>query len=312
MFSKLFDSAVSKWCSVMFSGSQNHDPMKEVQDQIDHWHFFDPKGLFDSGFELHLPVVDLGFVQIPISKFKILLLFVAILIAGVYIPLCKKVAKGEIVRGPFWNAFECLLTYIRDQVAKPTLGDLADRYVPFLWTMFLFILFANLFGMLPFMGSPTANLSVTGALAFISCIMINLTGIRKCGPVGYLEGFWMKIDLPVLGPIISVFLYVLEFAGIFIRSAVLSVRLFANMFAGHMLLATILLFAVQVAGSGFFMQTGVTAVSLVAAVALSLLELLVAFLQAYVFTFLTALFMGMATHAGHDHEHETHTSDTVH
>jgi F-type H+-transporting ATPase subunit a len=291
----------------MFSGSQDHDPMKEVQDQIGHWHFFDPKGLFDSGFELHLPVVDLGFVQIPISKFKILLLFVAILIAGVYIPLCKKVAKGEIVRGPFWNAFESLLTYIRNEVAKPTLGDLADKYVPFLWTLFLFVLFANLFGMLPFMGSPTANISVTAALALISCFMINLTGINKCGPVGYLKGFWMKIDLPIVGPVVSAFLYVLEFGGIFIRSAVLSVRLFANMFAGHMVLATVLLFAVKVAGSHIVLQTGVTAISLVAAIALSILELLVAFLQAYVFTFLTALFMGMATHAGHDHdEHHSH------
>lgn len=296
----------------MFSGSQDHDPMKEVQDQIGHWHFFDPKGLFDSGFELHLPVVDLGFVQIPVSKFKILLFFVALLIAGVYIPLCKKVAKGEIVRGPFWNAFECLLTYIRNEVAKPTLGDLADKYVPFLWTLFLFVLFANLFGMIPYMGSPTANISVTGALALISCFMINFTGVNKCGPVGYMRGFWMKIDLPILGSIISVFLYLLEFGGIFIRSAVLSVRLFANMFAGHMLLATILLFAVQVAGSQFLMQFGVTAVSLVAAVALSLLELLVAFLQAYVFTFLTALFMGMATHAGHDHGHDEHNPEAVH
>lgn len=290
----------------MYSGSQNHDPMKEVQDQIGHWHFFDPKGLFDSGLEIHLPVVDLGFMQISVSKFKILLLFVAFLVAGVYIPLCRRVSKGEILRGPFWNAFECLLTYIRNEVAKPTLGDLADKYVPFLWTIFLFVLFANLFGMLPFMGSPTANMSVTAALALISCFMINFTGINKCGPSGFLKGFWMKIDLPVVGPIISVFLYVLEFAGIFIRSAVLAIRLFANMFAGHMVLATVLLFAVKVAGENIFLQTGITAMSLVAAVALSILELLVAFLQAYVFTFLTALFMGMATHAGHDHEEHSH------
>jgi F-type H+-transporting ATPase subunit a len=234
------------------------------------------------------------------------MLVVAILIAAIYIPLCRRVSKGEILRGPFWNAFECLLTYIRNEVAKPTLGDLADKYVPFLWTLFLFILFSNLFGMLPFMGSPTANISVTGALALVSCFFINYTGIKKNGVAGFFKGFWMKIDLPVFGPVISAFLFVIEFAGIFIRSGVLAVRLFANMFAGHMVLATVLLFAVKVAGENILLQSGVTVISLAASLALCFLELLVAFLQAYVFTFLTALFMGMATHEGHAHEEHAH------
>lgn len=288
--------------------------MDEVQDQVGHWHFFDEGGIFQDGLSFHLPFqnIDLGFMVFSLSKFKILMLLTAILIAAIYIPLCRKVAKGEILRGPFWNAFESLLTYIRNEVAKPCLGDLADKYVPYLWTIFLFVLFANLFGLFPFLGSSTANMSVTGALALISCFMINYTGISKCGWKGYLGGFWMKIDVPVLGPIIGVLLYVLEFTGVFIRSAILAVRLFANMFAGHMLLATILMFCVQVAGKGIFLQTGVTGISLAACLALSLLEILVAFLQAFVFTFLTALFMGMATHDGHGHEEHAEGAQAAH
>jgi len=282
------------------------DAMDEVQDQLHHWHFFDEQGLFEHGVHLNLISFDLFGYHVAISKFKILMLVVAVLIAAIYIPLCRRVSKGEILRGPFWNAFECLLTYIRNEVAKPTLGDLADKYVPFLWTLFLFILFSNLFGMLPFMGSPTANISVTGALALVSCFFINYTGIKKNGVAGFFKGFWMKIDLPVFGPVISAFLFVIEFAGIFIRSGVLAVRLFANMFAGHMVLATVLLFAVKVAGENILLQSGVTVISLAASLALCFLELLVAFLQAYVFTFLTALFMGMATHEGHAHEEHAH------
>lgn len=285
------------------------DAMDEVQDQLHHWHFFDVQGLFENGFHIDLPHFELFGMQFSLSKFKILLLIAAVLIAAIYIPLCRRVQKGDILKGPFWNAFECLLTFIRNEVAKPTLGKQADKYVPFLWTLFLFILFANLFGMLPFMGSPTANISVTGALALVSCFFINYIGIEKNGVTGFVKGFWMKIDLPVAGPIISTLLFVLEFAGIFIRSGVLAVRLFANMFAGHMVLATVLLFAVKIAGAGIFLQGGVTVVSLVASLALCFLELLVAFLQAYVFTFLTALFMGMATHEAHAHEDHEHDEE---
>ena len=287
------------------------DAMDEVQDQLHHWHFFDKQGVFDQGIQLNLLSFDLFGLHVAISKFKILLFVVAILIAAIYIPLCRRVSKGEILRGPFWNAFECLLTYIRNEVAKPTLGDLADKYVPFLWTLFLFILFSNLFGMLPFMGSPTANISVTGALALVSCFFINYVGIKKNGVKGFVTGFWMKIDLPVVGPMISALLFVLEFAGIFIRSGVLAARLFANMFAGHMVLATVLLFAVKVAGENILLQSVVNVISLAASLALCFLELLVAFLQAYVFTFLTALFMGMATHEGHAHEEHDHEENAI-
>src|SRR5205807_2054413 len=113
------------------------------------------------GAEIDLPL--------QLTKFMFLMVFVALLILGIYLPLARRVQTGEPPKGVFWNLFESLLTFIRDKVAKPYLGEHdADKYVPFLWTMFLFVLFCNLMGMFPFLGSPTASIVVTLVLASIS------------------------------------------------------------------------------------------------------------------------------------------------
>jgi F-type H+-transporting ATPase subunit a len=199
-----------------------------------------------------------------------------------------------------------LLTFIRDDVARPNLGghhhpEEADKYLPFLWTLFLFILGCNLLGMIPFMGSPTASIWVTGGLAICSFVMLHGAAIAKVGVVHYVKSLWPPIDVPYVGWFFSLCIFVIEFLGTFIKSAVLAVRLFANMFAGHMVLATILGF-IFVVGNAVGMSAlwvGVSVASVLGVVALSLLELFVAFLQAYVFVFLTALFMGMSLHPEH-------------
>jgi F-type H+-transporting ATPase subunit a len=280
----------------MAEHAPNHvpDPLDHVLDQAD-WHIFDR--LF-GGFHISLPNIG-GF---QVTKFMVLELIAAGLLIAIFVPLARRASKGALPKGPFWNAFESLLTFIRDDVAKPNIGEHdADKYVPFLWTMFLFILFCNLLGMFPFMGSPTANISVTGALAVCSFVMMHGAAIAKVGPVHYFKGLWPHIDVPVIGPfIISPLLFLIELMGTVIKSFVLSVRLFANMFAGHMVLAIILLFIVVVGNQGYtHIWPVVTLSSVLGVTALSLLELFVAFLQAYVFTFLTALFMGMALHPEH-------------
>src|SRR5947209_18789321 len=99
-------------------------------------------------------------------SFMILELIAAALIVIIYVPIARRARSGAPPRGFFWNTFESILTFLRDQVARPNIGHHdADRFVPFLWTLFLFILFNNLLGMLPFFGAATASLSVTGALA---------------------------------------------------------------------------------------------------------------------------------------------------
>ena len=176
----------------------------------------------------------------------------------------------------------------------------ADKYVPFLWTIFLFILFCNLLGMIPFMGSPTASIWVTGALGVISFFMMHGVAIAKMGFGSYLKSLWPPMEIPLA---IAVFLkpmiFVIELLGTVIKSGVLAVRLFANLFAGHTVLAMILFFIVMAGNATPALWGGITVASVLGVTALSLLELFVAFLQAYVFTFLTALFMGMSLNPSH-------------
>jgi F-type H+-transporting ATPase subunit a len=294
-----------------------HDPMEHVKDEKGHWTFF--TDLF-GGVSLPLgPEIDLGLFKFQLTKFMLLELIAAGLILAIFIPLCRLAARGGIPKGPWWNAFESLLTFIRDEVARPTLagheehhgehheephqaprGKDYDVYVPFLWTAFLFILFCNLLGMIPFMGSPTASIWVTGALAVCSFVMMHGAAIVKMGPLQYVKSLWPGMEVPFgMGIILKPMIFVIDLVGTVIKSGVLAVRLFANMFAGHMVLAMILSFIVLAGNLAVAAWGGITLASVLGVVALSLLELFVAFLQAYIFTFLTALFMGMALHPQH-------------
>jgi F-type H+-transporting ATPase subunit a len=249
-----------------------------------------------------LETQGLGF-QLPfgLSKFVILELLAAGLILAIFIPLARAARSGEPPRGVLWNMFEVLLTFIRDRVAKPTLGEHgADHYVPFLWTVFLFILFCNLLGLVPFLGSPTASLAVTAALAICAFAAIHVSAMVEKGPWNYLKAHYPHIDAPMgLGPPIALFIVFIELLGHFIKAFVLAVRLFANLFAGHLVLAFILTFIVLARNTPIYLFAPITLGSVFMVTALSLLELFIAFLQAYIFTFLTALFMGMALHAHH-------------
>ena len=312
-----------------------HDATSHVMDS-DKIEFF--TNFFGKPISIHLPNI----FGLQITKFMVLELIAAGLILWIYIPLARRARNGSLPKGRWWNGFEALLTFVRNEIAKPTLDpppghhehghadqshghghehahshghdepkttlSEADRYVPFLWTIFLFVLFCNLLGMIPYMGSPTANIWMTGSLALCSFIMFHAAAIAKVGPVKYLKSQWphIEIDMPVVGKpmalIISVLLFALEMLGTVIKGGVLAIRLFANMFAGHMVLATILLFIIMVGESEQHLTplwSTVTVASVLGVTALSLLELFVACLQAYVFTFLTALFMGMALHPQH-------------
>ncbi len=318
---------------------------EEVGDQDEKWYLFHELGV-------HLPLVgwfEIGGYRLP-TKYMWLMLIAAALTFFVFRGLARRVANGEVPRGPFWNFFETLLTFIRDQVAKPnfpehahhdhdpaaghegshggqrlaaehahgegghhdaghgTAGGVhahpADQFVPLLWTLFIFILFCNLLGLFPFLGSPTANIFVTGGLALCVFLVMHGAAVIKLGPWQYVKALWPKIDLPfffgvgwLFKTVICAMIFVIELFSSVIKSGVLAIRLFANMFAGHMVLASILLFIVAMRDSPLWPV--VTAASVLGVIALSLLELFVAFLQAYIFTFLTALFIGMAVNPEH-------------
>lgn len=247
-------------------------------------------------------VVDHAWVG-PVTKYQVLLVVAAVAVAVPFILLARRTQDGTPPRGPLWNFFESLLLYIRDEVVRPNVGHDGDKYLPFLWTLFLFILTCNLLGMVPFLGSPTADISVTLVLAAIVFLVIHVQAIRANGLGGYVKSFIPHLEadnLPMkifLTTLIVPLITVIEVMGAVIRGAVLAVRLFANIFAGHVALAVILSFALAEAAGG--MSAGGTAAAVFMGTALSVLELFVAFLQAFVFVLLTSIFLGMQLHPEH-------------
>ncbi len=231
-----------------------------------------------------------------ITKFMVLELVVAILLVLFFLPLSRKISGGKLVKGRFWNMLEAFLLYLRNEVITPAIGHEASKYVPYLWTLFFFILGCNLTGMLPWCGSPTGNLSVTAVLAGITYLVIIGGGMLKQGIFTYWVHQVPRMDLPgALAIILKPMIFVIEVLGLVIKCVVLSVRLLANMFAGHVVLAVFLAFIAATA-SNLILWVGVTTGSVLMSLALDCLELFVAFLQAYIFMFLAAIFIGMAQH----------------
>ena len=233
-----------------------------------------------------------------ITRFMAMELVAAALMCLILIPLARHVARRPVTRGRLLNAFEAMVLFIRDNVARPTIGDHgADDFLPYLWTVFFFVLFNNLLGMIPGGASATGNINVTLVLAIMTFAAVLIAGMKALGPVGFWIGIVPKLDVPpLIKPPLWALLFVIEVAGLLIRHFVLSVRLFANMLAGHIVLAVILGFILAVEGMSPLIVWSVTPASVLGVVALSLLELFVAFLQAYIFVFLSALFIGSAAH----------------
>jgi F-type H+-transporting ATPase subunit a len=277
------------------------NPLDHVSDSRE-WVIFESLG---GGWVIDLSRLHfyIGNHRFQLTKFMVLEVIAALVILGIYVwpgRLARRARDGSPPRGAFWNAFETLLTFVRNEVARPYIGEHdADRFVPFLWTLFLFILFLNLLGMVPFAASPTASIAVTGALALCCFLVIHGSAVVKLGPLGYLKSYvphtglawYASLPLVVLIAGIEVFSHL-------IKSSVLAVRLFANMLGGHTVLAVILGFIVMARHAGALFWP-VTFASVLGVVALSFLELFVAFLQAYIFVFLTSLFLGGALHPEH-------------
>ncbi len=237
---------------------------------------------------------------------QIVMLGVAALLMIVLFPLAAR-KRGRVPTG-FRNLVESVLVYLRETVARPVLHSATDRYVPFLWTVFFFVLFANLLGAVPtdaFLslatgrpthvgGTATGNIMVTAGLAMCSFFAIHVGGIREQGLLHYLKNFVPHVHWSLL-----VLFIPLEILGALVKPFALAIRLFANMIAGHIVVAILLGFTALLASGIGGLSVGVSVASVVGATAISCLELFVAFLQAFIFTFLTTLFLGMAVHPEH-------------
>ena len=223
-------------------------------------------------------------------------LVAALMLVCFFIGLAKALKGGAIPRGRFRNMLEAMLLYFRDNVARPCIGHHdADKFVPFLWTIFFFVLACNLFGMIPWMGSPTGALAVTATLALITFLTVMGSAVAKMGAVGTLKSLVPHMDLPLRDQDSDVVLDVPDRSA---RPAHQARRVGHSSFGEHdgrhVVLAVILAFIAAQRQSLWWW--GVMPASVLGATALSMLELFVAFLQAYIFTFLSALFIGMAIH----------------
>jgi F-type H+-transporting ATPase subunit a len=299
------------------------------------------------GGRYDLPLIDLFGYQLQLTKFMVLEVVAGVLALLIFGTLALKLRSGKPVRGAWWNFWETLVLFIRDDVVRPTIGDgghhgheefltkegllpvgephgdlhgthghthapsahgngghaaavaygshPADKFLPFICTCFFFILFCNLLGMIPWLGSPTGNINVTGALAICAFAFMLINGSKALGPVGFWKAQVPDMDVP--GPLkyfLVPLVWLIEVAGLFIKHSVLAIRLFANIMAGHTVLGVLLAFIVGAAGTSLFYP--VMAGSVFGQVFVSFLELLFAFIQAYVFAFLATVFVSMAVH----------------
>ncbi|MGE3107663.1 MAG: F0F1 ATP synthase subunit A [Phycisphaerales bacterium] len=232
-----------------------------------------------------------------------------------------KGADAYVTKNRLAHLVEVICVYLREEVVRPLLHDRTDKLMPFLWTIFFFILVNNLLGLVPFLdlqhalfpsmrenhtaiigGTATQNIWITALLAIIAGIVFNVAAIMRLGIGGYFKHMTGGAPLPVI-PLI----FLIELAGqILIKPVALAIRLFANMTAGHVLLATLALFVAQVWNESFVLKGPITLISVVGGMAVMFLELFVAFLQAFVFMFLTTVFISLMDHHdehGHEHEH---------
>ena len=264
-------------------------------------------GHVKDGNSFHFPW---GHMEIPpfltslgITKFVVLEMMVAAAMVAVFVPMASRLRGGKPVKGRFWNMIEVFLVYLKDEVIVSAIGNRKDAapYVPYLWALFFFILFCNLAGLIPWMGSPTGAVTVTATLALLTLIIVITTGFLRHGPVGFWTGMVPHVEGKVgpvnLATVLSPVLFCLEVFSFFVKHCTLCIRLMANMFGGHLMMAVFAGFIAMSALSGsLVIWIPVTFLSVVTSVALSFLELLVAVLQAYIFTFLTSIYIGMAIH----------------
>ncbi len=243
--------------------------------------------------EIHLPHIGpvniLGLpVDLSITKHVVMLWMAGILLL-IAMRIAARSYKKSLIPGKFASVVEILVLFVRDDIVLPSMGEKGKKFLPYFLTLFFFILFSNLFGLLPYASTPTGNINVTAALAIIAFFVIQIAGIMRYGLLGYFKGLVPSGMPTFVLPIMAI----VEILGLFTKPFALCVRLFANMIAGHIVIFSLI-------GLIFIFGTVLIApISVGFALFIEVLELLIATIQAYIFTILTALFVGMAIHQDH-------------
>ena len=243
---------------------------------------------------IHHVVDEAHWKGLPFSKHFWFFLFAAALVVVATWLTRRSYGKDRVPKG-FGSAMEAMIIFVRDEIAEANIGHDGRRFTPLLLSFFFFILIAALLGLVPFSATSTGNIAVTAALATISFFAQQWAGISNYGVIGHFKGLvppglpaWL---LPIMIPI--------EIISMFTKPFALLVRLFANMLAGHMVITTLLLLIPLLAAVSTSFGIMMIPISIGLAVFIMFLEILVAFIQAYIFTLLTAIFIGMYAHPAH-------------
>jgi F-type H+-transporting ATPase subunit a len=256
---------------------------------------------------VHLPQfapVHLGPITLDFSITKhVLFMMIAAVLVAILLILAGQDAKrlhaanaGRGTTGRRHNVVEAFILFLRDEVAIRNIGHGGEKYVPYIVTVFFFILFCNLLGLVPWGASPTGNLSVTAVLAIITFLIVEVTGMISLGPAAYARTiFFIPHGVPTLmKPIMLAIMTPVEFLSKLTKPFALTIRLYANMTAGHaVVLALTGLLVMATLASALWIAPA----PLLMAVMIMVLELFVALLQAYIFAMLSAVFIGLIKHA---------------
>ena len=230
-----------------------------------------------------------------------------VLLVWIMLAIAAKYKKGIGVRSAptgFQSAIEPVITFIRDEVGKPMLGDKWEKYMPFLLTVFFFILIPNLIGLIPGTANVTGNIAFTAVLGVIAFVVIIFSSNRH---------YWGHIlNPPGVPGWVKIILVPVEILGVFTKPFALIIRLFANMIAGHMMLACLVLLIFIFGNMSVVAGYAFSPVSIAFCVFVYFIEILVAFLQAFIFTMLTAVFISQALEGSNDdHGHSGEYNDAV-
>jgi F-type H+-transporting ATPase subunit a len=240
-----------------------------------------------------------GLAYYGVTKQVFLFVLAGVITVALFLWQARRAQRETLPRG-FANFIETVMLFVRDQMVRPFMGESGDRYLPMIWSFFFFIAISNLLGMVPlfdFLGhggnTPTGSLWLTASLAICSFVLYHGLGIKEQGFLHYLKNLFPRVPWLIYIVIIPV-----EILAHIVRPCALAIRLFANMLAGHTMIATIIGFtAVWV--NWLHWGAAISLVSFLGCVALTFLELLVAIIQAFVFTFLTTVFLAGAVHPEH-------------
>ena len=282
-----------------FGRADAGEPKTGEEEQIDFLHHVQDSREWElPGKTIHFPPAGtyrLGPLDLTPTKFVVFLLIAAVLTLVTLLGGAALAGKAEpgMTAGKRHNLVEAMVLFIRNEVVMPNIGHGGEKFAPFICTLFFFIMFANLLGIFPYGASATASISVTLALALIVFIVVEVGAMISLGPKHGLHTVWMKPAGmgAVAGTAMAIFLLPLELLAKFVRPIALTIRLMANMTAGHIvLLAIISLIFV-------FGSWAVVIGPLFMAVAITFLEIFVAFLQAFIFAILSSVFIGLVRHA---------------